>query len=81
MGGRTSSAVKNRWNKAHYERLYLLMPHGLKAKYQAAAERAGKSLTAFVLDAADAAAGIDRYKIAPEQVDQMQGPEPDAPEG
>lgn len=49
--GKTSSAVKDRYNKKAYDSVLLRMPKGEKERVQAAADAAGKSLNAFIMDA------------------------------
>lgn len=48
MGGRASSASKDRWNAAHYDRIALSVPKGDREKIKAYAESAGLSLNAFI---------------------------------
>lgn len=50
--GKASAAAKNRWNAKNYDRITLFAPKGEKAEFQAAAEKDGKSLNAFFLNAA-----------------------------
>jgi hypothetical protein len=46
--GRTSSAVKNRYNDKAYDRVTLAVPKGSREKWKAYAETKGKSLTQFI---------------------------------
>jgi hypothetical protein len=46
--GRTSSAVKNRFNSKTYDRIILAVPKGEKEQYQKHAQQKGVSLTALV---------------------------------
>jgi hypothetical protein len=46
--GRTSSAVKNRYNSKTYDRIILSVPKGEKEQYQKHAQQKGVSLTALV---------------------------------
>jgi hypothetical protein len=46
--GRTSSAVKNRYNSKTYDRIILAVPKGEKEQYQKHAQQKGVSLTALV---------------------------------
>ena len=46
--GKTSSAVKNRYNAKAYDQLPIRIPKGQKATVQAAAEAAGESVNEFV---------------------------------
>lgn len=46
--GKTSTAVKNRYNAKTYERIVMDVPKGTKAVYQELAKSRGKSLTQLV---------------------------------
>lgn len=46
--GKTSSAVKNRYNAKNYDHIILAVPKGEKEKYQRHAQKKGVSLTALV---------------------------------
>jgi hypothetical protein len=46
--GKTSTAVKRRYNDKVYERIVLDVPKGTKATWKEHAENRGKSLTQFV---------------------------------
>lgn len=46
--GRTSSAVKNRWNDKAYDRINLTVPKGQKAVIQGHAEARGEKVNAFI---------------------------------
>ena len=46
--GKTSTAVKRRYNDKVYERIALDVPKGTKAAWKEHAESRGKSLTQFV---------------------------------
>lgn len=46
--GKTSSAVKNRYNDKAYDRITLAVPKGSKAVWQRFAGSKGKSLTQFI---------------------------------
>lgn len=46
--GKTSTAVKNRYNAKVYERIVMDVPKGTKAAYQELAKSRGKSLTQLV---------------------------------
>ena len=52
--GKTSSAVKNRYNAKAYDQLPIRVPKGMREVYKACAEARGKSLNAFVVDLIDA---------------------------
>ena len=49
--GKTSTAVKRRYNDKTYERIVLDLPKGTKAAWKEHAESRGKSLTQFVREA------------------------------
>ena len=51
MSGKTSAAVKNRYNSKAYDRIAVVVVKGRKAIIQAAAERAGLSLSAYIVKA------------------------------
>ena len=51
--GKTSAAVKNRYNEKAYDRINLTMPKGKKEQIKAAAEREGISVNAFINQAID----------------------------
>jgi hypothetical protein len=46
--GKTSSAVKNKYNAKAYDRLNITLPKGQKEKIQAHVEARGESLNGFV---------------------------------
>jgi hypothetical protein len=52
--GKTSSAVKNRYNAKVYDRVILAIPKGLKAEWQTKAEENGESLTRYIMNAVEA---------------------------
>ena len=41
-------ASNNRWTNAHYDRINLALPLGSKDRIRAQAERAGKSVNAYI---------------------------------
>ncbi|MBD5139855.1 MAG: antitoxin [Ruminococcus sp.] len=49
--GKTSAAVKNRYAAKAYDRLQIIVKKGRKAEIQAAAEKQGESLNAYVAEA------------------------------
>lgn len=51
MSGKTSAAVKNRYNNKTYDRIAVVVPKGRKDIIQAAAERTGLSLNAYIVKA------------------------------
>lgn len=48
MGGKTSSASKNKWNEKAYDRINLTVPKGEKDVLKEHADKHGESLNAFV---------------------------------
>lgn len=53
MGGRTSSASKNKWMAKAYDRVNLTMPKGKKDTVQAHAAARGESVNGFINRAID----------------------------
>lgn len=53
--GKTSAAVKNRYNDKTYDRINLTVPKGQKEKIKAHAERQGESVNGFIGRAIDEA--------------------------
>lgn len=51
MGGKTSSASKNKWMEKAYDRIGLLVPKGEKEIIKAFATAQNKSLNAFIVEA------------------------------
>ena len=49
--GKTSATVKNRYAAKAYDRLQIIVKKGRKAEIQAAAEKQGESLNAYVAEA------------------------------
>lgn len=62
MGGKTSAAVKNRYNDKAYDRIALVVVKGRKDEIRAAAERAGLSLNAYIVKARQAYERGRRFK-------------------
>lgn len=52
--GKTSSAVKNRYNAKAYDNILLAIPKGMKNEWKARAEESGESLTRFIMNAVEA---------------------------
>lgn len=48
--GKTSAAVKNKWNDKAYDRINLTVPKGDKDKIKAYAESKGKSVNSYIND-------------------------------
>ena len=61
MSGKTSAAVKNRYNCKAYDRIAVVVAKGRKAIIQAAAERAGLSLSAYIVKAVDRQMSADGF--------------------
>ncbi len=51
--GRTSSAVKNRYNEKSYDMIHIVVKKGEKDRYKAVAEKMGLSLSQFFVQAAE----------------------------
>ena len=51
--GKTSAAVKNKYNSKSYDRINLTTPKGKKAEIQSHAETKGESLNGFINRAVD----------------------------
>ena len=49
MSGKTSASVKNRYNNKAYDRIAVVVAKGRKGVIQAAAERSGLSLNAYIV--------------------------------
>lgn len=47
----TSPAVKDRWNKKHYDRLLIYVPIGSRSEVQELAESAGVSVSEYIRQA------------------------------
>ena len=62
--GKTSSAVKQRYNEKAYDRLAITIPKGQKATVQAAAEREGESLNGYTNKALLARMGLVEWPEA-----------------
>lgn len=50
MGGKTSSAVKNRYNAKAYDQIPLRVKKGEKEIIQKRAEKLGKSVNGYIVD-------------------------------
>lgn len=46
--GKTSAAVKNKWNAEKYDRIALMVPKGKKEEYKSVAETNGESLNGYI---------------------------------
>ena len=51
--GKTSSAVKDRYNAKAYDSITVRVPKGYKATIQAKADAAGQSLNAYIKESID----------------------------
>ena len=65
--GKTSSAVKQRYNEKAYDRLAITIPKGQKSTLQAAAEREGESLNSYTNKALLARMGLAAWPGAKEE--------------
>ena len=64
--GKTSSAVKQRYNEKAYDRLAITIPKGQKATVQAAAEQEGESINSYTNKALLARMGLTAWPEAKE---------------
>ncbi len=55
MSAKTSAAAKNKWNRANYDRIELIVQKGRKAEIKAHAESQGESVNGFINRAIDEA--------------------------
>lgn len=53
MAAKTSAAVKNKWNKEHYERIEVVVPKGRKKMIKSQAEECGVSVNTLINRAID----------------------------
>ena len=53
MSAKTSAAAKNKWNRANYDRIELIVPKGKKEEIKAHADARGESVNGFVSRAID----------------------------
>jgi uncharacterized protein (DUF1778 family) len=51
MGGRTSAASHNKYNAKAYDRISFVVPKGQKDEIKSAADAAGQSVNAYILEA------------------------------
>lgn len=58
--GKTSAAVKNKWNDKAYDRINLTVPKGKKEIVKAYADSNGESVNAFINRAIDEAMGKEK---------------------
>ena len=65
--GKTSSAVKQRYNEKAYDRLAITIPQGQNSTLQAAAEREGESLNGYTNKALLARMGLETWPKAKEE--------------
>lgn len=59
--GKTSSAVKNRYNAKAYDQLPIRIPKGQKATVEAAAQEAGESVNQYTQKALLARMGLEAW--------------------
>ena len=71
--GKTSSAVKNRYNAKAYDQLPIRIPKGQKATVEAAAKAAGESVNQYTQRALLARMGLAEWPA----IEQAAGEQPD----
>lgn len=69
--GKTSNAVKDRWNKKAYDQLGIRVPKGMKEQIEAHAQEQGMSLNGYVnaLIRRDMGVPEDQWKRTQEESD------------
>ena len=65
--GKTSSAVKDRYNAKAYDEIKVRVPKGQKATIQAHAESRGESVNGFISRAIENQMGQDRAEETPQK--------------
>ena len=60
MSAKTSAAAKNKWNRANYDRIELIVPKGKKEEIKAHADARGESVNGFINRAIDEVIAHDR---------------------
>ena len=68
--GKTSSAVKNRYNAKAYDQLPIRLPKGQKATVQAAADAEGVSINMYTQKALLARMGLAEWPIVANTQDE-----------
>lgn len=63
--GKTSSAVKDRYNAKAYDEMKIRVPKGQKATVEAAAKEAGESVNQYTQKALLARMGLDAWPEKP----------------
>ena len=66
----TSSKVKSRWNRRHYDRFSLMMPKGYKAKIDAYVAETGRSFNGFINELGRIMTGTSKEDWKPLYVDE-----------
>ena len=46
--GKTSAAVKNKWNAENYDRIALVVPKGVKEEIKTRADKRGESVNGYI---------------------------------
>ena len=59
--GRTSSAVKNRYNEKAYDRITIVVPKGQKSTVEAAAKKDGDSVNQYIIGAVLSKMGLNAW--------------------
>lgn len=59
--GRTSAAVKNRYNEKAYDRITIVVPKGQKSTVEAAAKNEGDSVNQYIIGAVLAKMGLETW--------------------
>lgn len=70
MGGKTSTASKRKWNNANYEYTQLVTQKGEKELIKQAAQNAGQSVNAYILQAVKARMEQEGQQTAPNEQEQ-----------
>jgi len=65
MGGKTSSASKNKYNAKAYDRINFVVPKGQKSIIQAAAQKSGESVNSYISRAVRLQLEKDGFPLSP----------------
>ena len=72
MGGKTSTASKRKWNNANYEYTQLVTQKGEKELIKQAAQNAGQSVNAYILQAVKTRMEQEGQQTAPTEQEQTE---------